>query len=57
MSKTPLEKIQKQIDTCNDRRGCDARCSAKEQRECELLRAYEKRMNDCREWGLPVQYW
>ena len=57
MSKTPLEKLQKQIDKCNDKRGCDYFCSKAKQQECDLLKAHAKRMSDCREWNLPIQYW
>ena len=57
MSKTTLQKIQYQIDKCNDKRGCDYFCSKAKQQECELLRAHAKRMSDCREWNLPIQYW
>ena len=57
MSKTPLERIQKQIDKCNDKRGCDNCCSKEKQDECNLLKAHAKRISDCREWNLPIWYW
>lgn len=54
---TPLEKIQKQIDKCNHKNGCDARCSLEKQKTCTLLLAHEARRDECREKGLPIWYW
>lgn len=54
---TPLEKIQKQIDKCNHKNGCDSRCSLEKQKTCPLLLAHAERCNKCRENGLPIWYW
>ena len=56
-NKTPLEKIQKRIDTCNHKCGCDSKCSPEAQKNCELLKAHAERREHCREIGLPIWYW
>ena len=54
---TPLQKIQKQIDRCNQKSGCNRHCSKRDQEQCRLLKEHRARMESCRESGLPVQYW
>lgn len=55
--KTPLEILQQEIDQCNQRHGCDSRCSKRQQKQCEKLRAHAERMEYCRKNNLPIQYW
>lgn len=55
--KTPLDKLQSDIDQCNQKRGCDAWCSKFEQKHCQKLRAHAERMAHCRKINLPIQYW
>ena len=54
---TPLEKIQKKIDKCNKKNGCDKKCSPEEQKTCALLLAHEARRDECREKHLPIDMW
>jgi len=54
---TPLEKIQKKIDKCNHKNGCDSKCSLEAQKTCSLLLAHAERCNKCREMNLPIWYW
>ena len=54
---TLLESIQKKIDNCNDKGGCDSKCNKKEQELCGLLRLRSHRMNYCREKKLPIEKW
>ena len=54
---TLLESIQKKIDNCNDKGGCDSKCNKKEQELCGLLRLHSHRMNYCLEKNLPIEKW
>lgn len=54
---TPLEKLQKQIDKCNHKNGCDSKCNANIQRTCPLLLGHAARINECRIKELPMKYW
>lgn len=54
---TPLDRIQGKIDRCNKHCGCDSCCSKEEQKNCELLKAHADRIEQCRNNGLPIQYW
>lgn len=58
---TPLEKIQKKIDKCNNKCGCDSKCSLTKQKACSLLQSHAQRIEQCRKWGdtylaLVIQY-
>lgn len=54
---TPLAKIQKEIDRCNQKKGCKAMCSSQGRRDCNLLKRHDTRMEACRKAGLPVEKW
>ena len=54
---TLLESIQKKIDDCNDKGGCDSKCSKREQELCGLLKLHSNRMDYCREKNLPIEKW
>lgn len=55
--KTPLDKLQKDIDRCNNRRGCDSSCSLRHQANCSKLKAHEARRDYCREQGMEIWQW
>ena len=55
--RTRLERIQREIDFCNRKSGCDSTCSPAVQRTCPLLKAHAARMEECREKGLPFTAW
>jgi hypothetical protein len=57
MKSTPLAKIQKQIDKCNGKSGCNSRCSKRDQEFCRLLKSHTTRIDECRENKLPIIYW
>ena len=54
---TKLGKIQRQIDRCNGKSGCDSKCNKDFQRRCELLRKHADRRDGCRKNNLPYEYW
>ena len=54
---TQLGKIQKQIDRCNRKSGCDSKCSKSSQESCDLLRKHANRIAECRKKELPHVYW
>lgn len=54
---TPLEKIQKQIDKCNNKNGCVSKCSTYKQKTCALLKLHAQRIERCKTLGLPMWYW
>ena len=56
-SKTPLQRLQTQIDKCNNRNGCDSYCSEHRQKECSLLRKHDERVDYCMRHDVPIQYW
>lgn len=56
-SKTPLQKLQAEIDRCNNRNGCDCYCSASRQQECSKLRKHDERVDYCMKHELPIEYW
>lgn len=55
--KTPLDRLQKQIDRCNRKSGCNSKCSLEFQKKCPLLLAHEARRDECREKGIPIYLW
>ena len=55
--RTKLEWIQREIDLCNRKNGCDSKCSPADQRTCPLLKAHAARIEECREKGLPFTAW
>lgn len=55
--RTPLERIQREIDRCNRKDGCNARCSPAVQKKCPLLKAHAARIEECQEKGLPFTAW
>ncbi len=54
---TKLEKLQKNIDRCNGKSGCNSCCSKADQEICPKLRAHAERIAECRERGDPVWLW
>ena len=56
-SKTPLERLQAEIDKCNKRNGCDYYCSAQRQKECAKLRQHDERVDYCMKHNVPIEYW
>ena len=56
-SKTPLERLQAEIDRCNNRNGCDCYCSEQRQKECSKLRKHDERVDYCMRHDLPIEYW
>ena len=54
---TYLEKLQKQIDKCNHKNGCDSKCGAEFQKKCPLLLAHLARRDECREKNIPIHLW
>ena len=56
-SKTPLERLQAQIDKCNNRNGCDYYCSEHRQKECSLLRKHEARIDYCMTHDITIELW
>lgn len=54
---TELERIQKQIDRCNNCNGCYTYCSVDRQRVCRLLKARAERIDYCKEHGIPIERW
>lgn len=54
---TQLEKLQKQIDKCNRKDGCNSKCSKEIQEKCPLLLAHTARRNECREKNIPIELW
>ena len=56
-SKTPLERLQAQIDKCNNRNGCDSYCSKQWQKTCPKLRQHDERVDYCMKHDVPIEYW
>ncbi|MBQ8135339.1 MAG: hypothetical protein IJ711_00100 [Lachnospiraceae bacterium] len=56
---TKLEQLQKEIDKCNRKKGCDnVRCEYSGQHDkCPRLIAHMARMDYCRENNIPVERW
>ena len=54
---TKLKTLQKEIDTCNHKNGCDSKCSKEKQKECLKLKAHSARMEYCREKGFSIELW
>lgn len=54
---TILEKIQKEIDRCNDNNGCDSKCSLSEQHNCWKLHEHEERCSFCEKNNIPLERW
>lgn len=55
--KTPLTKIQEEIDRCNNKNGCNAYCSKAQQALCPKLIRHSARMDFCREKNMPIHMW
>lgn len=55
--KTPLGRLQADIDRCNNRQGCDAYCSQQWQKSCPKLRKHGERIDYCMKHDIPIQYW
>lgn len=55
--KTPLEKLQEDIDTCNDHQGCDSKCCQRYQKTCYKLIAHKERANWCAKHSMPIEQW
>lgn len=56
-AKTPLERLQAEIDRCNNRNGCDYYCSASRQQECSKLRKHDARIDYCMTHDIPIHMW
>ena len=56
-SKTPLERLQADIDNCNKRNGCDCYCSEQRQKECSKLRKHAARIDYCMTNDIPIELW
>lgn len=54
---TELSKIQKQIDRCNNKDGCNKYCSSVKQEECYLLEKHRNRIRWCTEHNIPIERW
>ena len=54
---TVLQKIQKEIDRCNGKCGCNSKCSRSQQEECYLLKKHRERISYCSEKDLPIERW
>lgn len=52
-----LTSIQKQIDACNYKQGCDRCCSKEMQRNCSLLKMHQERIDYCKAMGISIEYW
>lgn len=56
-SKTHLERLQAQIDQCNNHNGCDFYCSKNWQKICPKLRQHNERVDYCMKHNIPIEYW
>ena len=54
---TPLEVLQRKIDRCNQKLGCDQRCNKQDQSACLLLKQHIARIDYCQKHGIPVDRW
>lgn len=54
---TELERLQKAIDKCNNKSGCDSKCSKQDQERCKKLAAHAARMDYCRENNISIYLW
>lgn len=55
--KSPLTRLQEDIDRCNSKNGCDAYCSKSQQALCPKLRRHAERMDACIKQNIPVHLW
>lgn len=54
---TTLEKLQKEIDRCNNRLGCSVYCSQSRQATCPLLNRHRGRIDFCIANDIPIEKW
>lgn len=52
-----LTYIQKQIDNCNCKQGCDKYCSKEIQKICLLLKRHQERIDYCKTMGISIEHW
>lgn len=52
-----LTSIQKQIDACNYKQGCDRCCSKEMQKNCSLLKKHQERIDYCKAMGISIEHW
>lgn len=52
-----LTYIQKLIDSCNDKKGCDLYCSKNRQQICLLLKFHQERIDYCKAMGISIEHW
>lgn len=52
-----LTSIQKQIDACNCKQGCDKYCSKEMQKNCSRLKRHQERIDYCKAMGISIEYW
>ena len=52
-----LTFIQKRIDNCNCKQGCDKYCSKEIQKICLLLKRHQERIDYCKVMGISVEHW
>lgn len=54
---TELSKIQKQIDRCNKKEGCNKHCSLEKQKYCWFLEQHRQRIDWCTKHDIPIERW
>lgn len=54
---TVLQRIQKEIDRCNNKCGCNSKCSQEQQEQCSILKKHRDRISYCSEKNLPIERW
>ena len=52
-----LTSIQKRIDACNYKQGCDRCCSKEMQKNCFLLKRHQERIDYCKTMGINIEHW
>ena len=52
-----LTSIQKQIDACNCKQGCDKYCSKEMQKNCSRLKRHQERIDYCKAMGISIEHW
>ena len=52
-----LTSIQKQIDACNCKQGCDKYCSKEMQKNCSRLKRHQERIDYCKTMGISIEHW
>ena len=52
-----LTYIQKQIDACNDGRGCNSFCSRDKRWNCKLLKMHQERIDYCKTMRINIEHW